>query len=543
MIRTIRDILNARVQTAQADAARARSQAQAEAARASSEAARASAELARSKAEAVKAKTAIDVSRGQRKILAGALGDYRSARRLRTDPSRKTSINRADKQLDKYTADEMRLRCQAARRNDPTARALIKRLGDLVVQDGFGVEVQSKNTAYNAAAEAYLQRHERDPELCDVRAMHSLTELYRTAVSAACTDGGFLAVPLAGGRLQMIEVERLSNPSGTLNTDTMINGVELDVGGGRPTKFHVMTWKNYGWDQGGEREIIDAADAMLLNNPVDRAVGQTVGEPALQAAIPKIEALNDYIDSTQIAARVATYFSAIAYTDNPAQLQAGLEDATSDQPDRDLVNGPREIEIQRAMIQFLPNNARVEQLKPEHPSVNHDAFIRMQLMIIGADLGLPLCLSHLDAASTNFHGFKSAVSIASLGYLCWQQWIMRLDLRIKRLALAQGIRSGELPMTDDWDKLELYAPPMPVVDLETEISAVKDAVSANLMTARMASQRLGFGRWDQIRTQRGEETALDRKLGIVPADLPGAARPGAAEPPASGSGQSASANA
>lgn len=450
-------------------------------------------------------------------------GDYDAARRTRTDVRFNAQGGAADYHLDPQTLETLANRTSSAQRNDIVARAMVKRLTAMIVQDGWSWEITSTNAAYREKAEKLVRQY-MEVETIDLAGLCSMNEILGQCVGAMCYRGRVLVNLLDDGRVQLIENERLRNKNFGPNTRDMINGVELN--GGRIAAYHVAEWDEYLSHAKFTTVRLDAAGAVLLRNPLDASEGQISGEPALAAIMPACDDLREFMRSTDIAARIATMFGGILESPQPAQMQQQLEKANSNPPTSDYAGKPGEIEMARGRILTAPMGTKFSQIVPQHPSINHSAYINTRLMLMGADIGLPVVLSQLDFTQVNFHSARSAVSVAWLGLAMWQGALTnRLIRRLVNQRLAWHIRRGDLPYVDDWDSYELYAPTAPVLDFTQEIDSALNAVRGGLMTYRSAIQRLNTGEWSSVFAQREIEMKDLRARGIMPADLPGASRP------------------
>jgi capsid protein len=457
-------------------------------------------------------------------------GDYDASRRTRADTRWNTQGGAPDAHLDPQTAETLALRASSAQRNDMVVRAMVKRLTSLLIQDGWAWEIKTKDQTYRTTAEK-LVRDYMETLTVDLAGLCPMNQVLGQCVGALCYRGRVLVNIQDDGRVQLIENERLRNPDFGPNTRSMINGVELR--NGEIVAYHVADWSQYLDHAQYRTQRLPAAGCVLLRNPLDASEGQISGEPAVQAILPAAADLREFIRSTDIAARIATMFGGILETPTPAQMQQKLETANSSQPSPTYPGQPAEIEMKQGRILTAPIGTKFTQTTPQHPSMNHAAYIATRLMLMAADLGLPICLSHLDFTQVNFHSARSAVSVAWLGFLSWQGSLTPLIRRLINQRLAWHIRRGDLPMVEDWDSYELYPPAAPILDFTQEVASVLEAVRGGVMTYRAAIQRLGTGEWEGVFEQLGIERERMDQLGITPPDLPGASRPDKSAKPGS----------
>lgn len=461
---------------------------------------------------------------------------FESGRRKRLNGRPVPQGGNADAHLDWTTRKTQRAACQQLLRTSTVARAMVQRLSDLVIADGFSCQALTSNKDWNAQAERLWS--EWAVNSADVRGMRSLWQIAHDVLRSLMTDGDLLVVKVAPSGeyppcVQLIESERIGSRqpqsrggSGTTKP-TVFDGVELD-GYGRPVRFEIADWATTGQRVAEkDKQTVAAADALYLVNPRGAMVNNTRGEPGLQAVLDAIERLDEYIESVAISARIATLLSLIIKTENPKQTQSALAEqaasVTGNNPD---ATDPGEAFLAPGSFFSLKPGESVEQVKPEQPGTNHREFVLLQLQLIAADMGLPLILSHLDFSGVNFHSAKSALAMAYRGFEVWQRFLAdRLLVPLYRWRIKLAIEKGEIPDNDEWDRVEMVAPPAPSIDLEKEVTAYKAAVEANFMTQKDAVARITGQDRDAVNAERAHEKAEEQRLGIVPPSTPGSITP------------------
>lgn len=469
-------------------------------------------------------------------LLRNFTDSFESGRRTRLNSRPFPQGGSSDAHLDWTTRKNQRNACQALLRNSTVARALVQRLCDLVIGDGFSCQALTKNTEWNAEAERLWS--EWAVNHADVRGMRSLWQIVHDVMKALHTDGDMLVVKVAPDNndeqpcVQLIESERIGSMIPTSRarakkSETVFDGVQMDEYG-RPVKFHLADWTTTGGTPTArETRTIDAADVLFLVNPRGVLVNNTRGEPGLQAVLDPIERLDEYIESVAIAARIATLLSLIIKTDNPAATQSALaEQAESVTGNVPTATDPAEAFLAPGSFFSLKRGESVEQVKPEQPTTNHQQFVLLQIQLIAADLGLPMILSHLDFSAVNFHSAKSAINVAYRGFETWQRFLAdRLLVPLYRWRMRLAIERGEIADNDEFDRVEMIGPPPPSIDLEKEVQGHKAAVEANFMTQKHAISRLtGLDR-DAVFAERSYEKSEERRLSIVPPSTPGSMTP------------------
>lgn len=470
----------------------------------------------------------------------GASQMYASARRTRVNQRYGPETGSAQQHLDWGLHATIRQDCQAAARDNSVARAFIKRKADLDVGDGPIVTSASSDPEWNAKADEWFSEWWEGRRLdrpVDVRGCDSGPELLRKIDRAWETDGDIIAIFTKDGSLQLVESERLGGqgwktPAGVPAAQYRA-GVEMDRTG-RPVKYWIADWNTTGTAAQATLTSYPAESAELLKNPSDDIVGLVRGEPGLQAALDQLERLDAVIEKTALAVEIATLFGLVIKTERPAETQAAFE-ATTTQTETDTAK-PGRADIQPAGMLHLGLNESAEQLKPEQPSANFREFITAQMLIIAADLGVPLAASHFDAAGMSWSNIKALMAIAMRGVEARQARLERFLRRVREWRLRMAIEQGELPAPPsaaDIRKVAIQFPLAPVLDFESEVAGGRAAVEGGLATRDQVTQRLGTGRSADIDRGLAEEQTRARELGVVITGTPGASTgTGAAADPA-----------
>lgn len=451
----------------------------------------------------------------------------------------------ADQALTSRALELMRAECRAAMREHAMARAMVGRFADFVVSDGFVFRAQSADKEWNTKALSLWARWSRE---CTVRQGRSMTQVLRGIVTSWMTSGDQLIVrtsaegPL-GYLLQEIEADRVSNPGGTLASDTTdcIGGVELD-GFGAAFYYHVINRADALIDNysRGRTTPVSAEHADLLINPLCESINQTRGEPGLHSSVVAIEKAQRYMDNQLNAANVAPMFGVMIKSEAPGAALSQLADATGAAAPQETgydgstsSDGLGNVALEPGFVMALKPGEDIQQVKPEFPQQSTKEFVQLIFQTCAADLGLPLICVMLDPSQTNFHGFKSAISMTWLRVAFAQEVLFGWLERIWCWKIAEWIERGMLEMPADLDKalgVKIIGPAPPSPDLGEDAKAAIDLINNNLSSADMQIERLGLGDGEEIRTQRAVERQREIELGIVPLGVPGAVAMTASEP-------------
>lgn len=458
----------------------------------------------------------------------GGGGDYSAARRTRTKTGyAPPTFASGDSQLMLWTAAKMRAESQRLMRNNPVARATVRRRTDLVLGAGLRAQGASVDDAFNELAEDYFSEWaERTGFGEDQR------QLYQSKMVDGDVLGVRIRTPEGDPTIQVIEADRLKNPAGRSNGPLLKDGVESDEFG-RVVRFHVAEWTSSGVGTTSATRAIDAADCVWLVNRT--RASQTRGEPGLCAMIGPLEHIDKYVEATVIAARVAACQSLVRTTPFPAMTQSAMLGATTT-----FADGTQEKaeEMQPGKIWDAPPGSDLKQLSPEQPTTQFDTFLRMMYRLALTDLDAPLEMGLLDFSQSNFHSSRSAMGVMYQSIDVERAAFVRTVMRpVWCWVIGEAILRGELPgPPEDWDCFAVVPPARPSLDPVRETNADIAAMEANTRT--MAQVCLAAGQdWRDVVAQRAKEIDLQRELGILPATVTGASGAGVGTMPSAGGGQ------
>lgn len=421
----------------------------------------------------------------------------------------------ADAFLTSQTHAALRNEARQAGRRFTLAQAMLARMCDLVVSDGLIIKCTSKDAAYAEKANAHIKKFLKNPTMRGRG--HTWTRVLHRLVRAMGTDGDKGLVFNTLGKIEEIESERIVNPGGLwqMDTDQCIGGVEVDAYGA-PLFYNVQSRTAALTMYGAASDCVrvPADDMYFVTNPIGEDSGQTRGVPFLTWAITLIELLETYVEDQAIAAKIATFFGLIykvAGAQNPASELDEDVSATAQpgQPTREQTFAP-------GYSLTIGEKESVEQVKPEYPQQNARDFATLVSMMSTASIGLPLILVLLDPSQTNFHGFKSAISVSyrMINYL--QELVSDVTQWGIERSLAVEIRAGRMTQPEDWNSLRIVCPPMPTPDFGKDVDAIGKAISLNLMDKETGTQLLGTGDAADIAANREREVADEKAKGITP---------------------------
>ena len=461
-----------------------------------------------------------DLMAGRAKALSSSFTD---AKRTRLQPGTRPASGSAQAHRDRWSREQHRRECQHLLRNNPVAIALVERVCDLVIGEGPQLACLSTDEAWNTEAQRLFAEWS---DACDVTGRLSLADCLENALTACHTDGRVLWVKVddgRGGRIQEIEDERIGKPNAAADTERLKAGVGLDAAG-RPETYWVTEWRADGANTTTVPRPIDARFVIELCNPRVRAPGVYAPEPILAPVVHELELLDDSIESTAIAYRIATMLAMVIKTTNPGDTLAAFAAASGGDGEYTTTpasGDPSEFEWQPASTLHLSPGEDAGQITPAHPATGVDKYAWMMVQVVAARLGVPVDLTHF-VMDGNYSATRARLAVAWRAQARTRRMVSRAFNRVARWKLTEWVDAGVLPEVERWDRFECKMPPMLILDPKAEIETRLTAIDGLLMDYETASRELGLG--DHAGTVRSleEQTARIRKAGLE------RVRPGAA---------------
>lgn len=448
---------------------------------------------------------------------------FNNANRSRLRTPGRGPMGSANNHRDSRTLEKLILDCQHAARNNPIARALMQARSDFVVGSNPIHETRSADKDWNQEVERRFAAW--CGGRCDSAGQLTLAQMAGAIVNAMDASGGVL-VHLVGGsnrwapRIEMIEAIRVKNPAGKPDTRFLTAGVELSESTNRPTKYHVADWNEQGSSVTNKTRPIDAAAALMINNPRLLGPNQHRAEPGLAAVIDKIETLTRTSEASMVAHELAAmtalviqrqHAQGVSIEDSMAEAQvaAGIAASTQDAKDRGLWAPGGVMELSAGESVF--------QVDPKHPSSGFEVMFWTELHAICAALDLPLELAFMRFTS-NFAAARSAISVGWRKIQVLQAYVANRFLTPVYLWwLAGEIRENglEMPDGDGYDRHGFILPAMPSLDPKAEAEAQLLALAGGITTHRRVLLDRGEGDREQFMAAWRKEHTDNTDAGLT----------------------------
>lgn len=388
-----------------------------------------------------------------------------------------------------------------------------------------------------------------DSTECDWEAQQTFFERQALVLDSRLTSGDcFTLLPDAGGttptqpyrlRLQLLEADRVGNPSGTQDTDTVVAGVRRPEGGGAPEAFHV-----YARHPGG---LTAASAANRLSGDWVERIGasgrrrilhhfrptrpeQTRGQPYLSPVIQTIRELGRFTEAEITAAVINSFFTTFIETPGaggPAPvfgLAAGQGAGAAGD----------EIHLGAGAVIGLGPGEKAAFADPKRPNPNAEAFIMGMLKLIGMGLGLPFEVL-VKQFNSSFSASKAALLDAWMHFRTERAWLVNSFCQpVVETWLAEAVAIGRIsapgffadPLVRwAYTRCAWHGDSQGSINPKDEVEAYLRAIEGRLMTAERAEWEL-FGTNSELTYPK----KLREHRRLVRDDMLPAPRAGAAAP-------------
>lgn len=458
-----------------------------------------------------------------------------------------------------YDLDRLRPQSRDLARNDPIACGA--KLTAVTGAIGSGLSLQPKpHRAFlrlsDADAEAWedntRMRFEfwANSDACDAERKSNFYALQARARNAALESGDcFILMPRLSrpGRtnalcLQLIEADRVSNPYGAPDSDTLNGGIQYDDTGA-PVSIWVcnrhpgdiystktLDWKEipvFGANSGRRNVIYLPAIEQTLRPAQSRC------PPWLAPVIQPLKQLGEFTDAELQSTVNAAIFSMFIEMEHDA-FQATFSAAND--PDGSfkqsyfnqcLANG----EVQGGRnVRMLPGE-KIHGVQSSHPNAGLDPFMAAILKRVGAALGIPF-----EVLILSFNASYSAARASLLR--AWQMFKLwrasdaaALCDPVYQNFLAEEIRLGRINapgffVNDDylmaWSNAHWVGDGPGSIDPQREVAAAKERVALTISTLEAESEAYDGLPWKDKAATRAKEQAILQDGGLVAPPAPAA---------------------
>ena len=333
-------------------------------------------------------------------------------------------------------------------------------------------------------------------------------------------------------RVNLIEAERVATPYGNASDPKVRGGVSLDSWGapqgfwvsrGHPGDEHpsVQNWAFEFWPRmrNGRLNVLQLYQQ-------DR-IGQARGIPRLSSVLDLIDQVEQYVDSTLLAAEIHARMSFWIKTEGDPDDWGGLSDE-----DREALYGGRyEMGIEAGSVNVLAKGDEVETVGSTTPSRYFDPFVVRMLRLASSATKAPFALAFGDSGGENYSSMRRQWQSFRHVIDCEQDALQALCEAYYFHAIYDAWLDGRLLPDAPWlrflDSPELWTaavwtrPALGSVDPTKETTSDIAAVDAHLRSPQDVIAANG-GDWRTTLRQIAEFAAERERLGLA-APAPAAA--------------------
>lgn len=311
--------------------------------------------------------------------------------------------------------------------------------------------------------------------------------------------------------IRIRETEMIADTKAAAGLSNYIDGITYDSYG-NPVAYDLL--RNHPGDTtfwGGATQEFDAIPARFVLHWMreDRA-GQSRGIPTLTPALPILAQLSRYSLAVLMAAEIAADFAVFIYTD-----QLPDEGSNNEQPK------PWETaQVNKGMIQALPDSWRAEQLKPTQPITGYGEYTKALLREACHAMLIPYNIANADFEGDSYAGGRMSLQVYQRQIKVrrshfknrildriFAAWLSEAVL-IPKL-LPDGIPANVSAIPHAW-----YFDGWGHVDPTKEAAAITSRLSNFTTTLAMECAENGSD-WRKVIRQRATEIEMQKKLGVL----------------------------
>lgn len=394
--------------------------------------------------------------------------------------------------------------------------------------------------------EAAWRLHAYDPrKFCDAARVCNMPGLIGLAYRSVFMNGAALAIPqwlerpgaMFATSLQMIEPDRLCNPLGQPDSDTLRGGIEQDEFGAA-VAYHIRNTHPGDMFLTGsvaeewtrvERETHWGRAKVIHAYDVER-IGQSRGKPVLTPILEHLKMITRYEAAELQAAIVNAIFAAFIESPFDTSLlgeELGADDLKKYQDQRHDYHTDKSIKLDGVKIPHLFPGEKFTFTTPTRPNSGLDSFMAGAMRNIASGTGTTYEQISRDYSKTNYSSARAAM-VESWKFFrrVRQQFSADFCTPAYALWLEEAIDKGivKLPpgAPDFWEAYAAYVdckwigPSMGWIDPLKEADAVARRLELNVTTLEdeCAAQGLDY---DEVLVQRARELKRMKDLGLSPA--------------------------
>ena len=445
----------------------------------------------------------------------------------------------------------MRARSGDLLRNAPLAAGAVKTVATNVIGTGLQAYPRIDRHTLELTHEEATEWNRRMKRLfrivastttLDVAGRHTFFEQQHTALNSSLERGDVMVLrrqnkqpkALTSTAFQLIEADRVCNPTGAMDRPGFAAGVEADADG-RVKRFHVAsTHPREMWiGQPVEWTTVPAIGPKsggLLAGIVGWMTrpGQSRGVPYLATAMESLKQIHRYGDAELMAAVGSAMFTMFIETPDGGDPLGNIACAAATDPRTGRPLPPQYTMGPGAVGRLLPGE-KASFADPKRPSSQFQPFVQAWAEQIGVSLELPyeILLKHF---TSSYSAARGAQLEAWRFFWMRREWMAATFCQpVYEAVVAEAIARDwiEAPgfFDDPFIRLAylrtLWVGPEPgQIDPRSEVEAAKLRVEAGFSTREEETFALTGGDWEENHEQQVIEEGARRRDGLASVDGP-----------------------
>ncbi len=427
-------------------------------------------------------------------------------------------------------------------RNHGVASGAIQTLTDNIVGSGLRLAARPDYVVLGKTKEwaddwaRQVESHFRtwaESTMCDAANSLTFAGLTIQIFRSSMLNGEALALPLwlpnrgdFATTLQLVEPDRLSNPNGEQDNQTLRGGIEIDKYGA-PVAYWIkrthpgdtfMLAEEDDWQRLPATTKFGRQRVLHIHDK--ERTGQTRGKPLLTSVLPLFKTLDHY-ERSELQAAVVNAMIA-AFVETPLDNDAISDLFGGDVNDYMKARNEWRLRLQSgAIIPVFPGD-KVSAFTPSRPNSGYGQFVENVLRHIGTGLNLPFELLMKDFSKTNYSSARAALMEAWRFFSGRRQWLATYWARpVYALWLEEAINKGLIDAPHFYQQKQAWTRSKWIGSGRGWIDPVKEAQASNIrmniglstLEEECAAQGLD---WEEVLEQRAREQAKQRELGLAP---------------------------
>lgn len=444
----------------------------------------------------------------------------------------------------------LRARTRDAERNQPLAAGALLTNVDNIIGWGLSPSAQIDAT-YLGLTDEEASAWERDAERIveavtesnnfDVAGRNNFRQMQRLALRSVFSGGDALAVrrwrPRAGDvlalKVQLLEADRVANPTGRMNAADLREGVALDQFGCATGYWVASRHPSEGLMGGGSTtyEFVPALGAesgmpMALLIMEQLRPGQTRGVPILAPVLRQLKQLDRYTDSELAAAVIASFFTVFIESAGGPEEGRSLADL-EDEDTKDLLAG-NNVKLGQGAVVELPEGKKATTTNPGRPNAQFEPFVNAVATYMGVGLGVPKELL-LKAFNSSYSASRAALLEAWRMFGAKQDWLVESFCQpVYNWIISEAVDRGLLiapGFAEDPMIRRAYlgtmwtGPTVNQLDPLKEVNAAIRRIEAGLSSRQIEAAQLIGQNWERVHRQLVKERKARVRDGLEAKDI------------------------